>query len=209
MVSIPSARFRLCRAHFHRHGRIDEIADQPDVAQVGQEVAEQVDALADAIGELERQASCVTAGIGQARDQAVADGIAHGGEDNRDRVGSFLRGDDLRVAGGEDEIDRPTDKLGRDFARARHHALGEPRINGNVAALRPTEIGKPLHEGSDARPIDRLAIGADIADDRRLAGALRMDGKRQRDSSQEPRGKGPPFHVASPSPREPLHRLHT
>jgi hypothetical protein len=50
----------LHRGQFRRDGRIDELSDQPELVEIRQKITQQVDALADAIGEVDRHGGSIT-----------------------------------------------------------------------------------------------------------------------------------------------------
>jgi hypothetical protein len=138
----------------------------------------------------------------QALDQAIADRIARGGKNDRDRFRGALCGNHLRVACGQNEIDRPPREFGSDFADALNAAAGPSGFKQDVAVRGPAELGKAKREHVDARSVELFGIGAE-ATDRWSGGSLRLRGRRKRGRARQPRNERSPPHAA---PKREPHR---
>jgi hypothetical protein len=156
-----------CGLHVGRltHGsRIAGIGQHRDPLKAGNDLAQDLDALAGNIDRLVRQPGHVAAGPGQAVDKAAAHRIGGDGEyDGNRRCRPFdgLNG----AADGDDDVDLERDELGREVVEAFSFSLGPPMQDGNGAAVDPAQLLQALLERGDHRRPGGLAGRAEKADD--------------------------------------------
>ena len=67
----------------------------------------------------------------------------------------------------------PPDELGHHLGEALVASLRPPILDGDGAALDPTEFAQLLHKGEEALAIERTRVGAHISDGRHPARAPR------------------------------------
>ena len=111
--------------------------------------------LAGEIARLNRQAGDIASGPGQALGQAGGDGIAEGGEHNRDaRRG--LPGNCNTIRRADDDIDLALNKFGGELRHVLVIARRPAVFDRNVTAFGPAKFGHPLRECRNPRTVRGL-----------------------------------------------------
>ena len=82
----------------------------------------------------------------RAKGGVTADRIRRQGEDNRDRRGRLLGGDDVRHPVGDDDIHLSSDKLPYDLGRAFASPVAPAVDDAHGSSLRPAKVLKALNE---------------------------------------------------------------
>jgi hypothetical protein len=97
----------------------------------------------------------------------------HPREHDRNYGGRLFDGDARWGCPSDDHIHLQADELGRDLSEALVASLRPPILNGDGAALNPTEVAQSLDEGGKALAIDGSRTGSEISDGRQFCWLLR------------------------------------
>jgi hypothetical protein len=148
----PRGRLGLVRQVAHR--ALAECARMPQDRDAGhprQRLLEQLELLGDQPRAEERVPGEIAAGSGEARHEAVADGITHGHRDDGGRGGRVPSSLGGWRCSGQNEIDLETDKLGRERDQLREFLARHPILDPNIPALDIPALAEALTEGVEQR----------------------------------------------------------
>src|SRR5262249_45769612 len=169
-------------------------------AQTDDDLAQQLESLGSGLGRLQRQSGDVAARPRQAGDEAAADWIIGGGENDRDDRCRLLQ----RIGGparADDHIDLEADELGSDLSVTLVAPLSPSILDRDRASLAPAEFAQPLHErGGPAAP-GRRRTRAEKADGRQLCRLLRSRRERPGRRAAKQRDELAPLHSITSSAR--------
>jgi hypothetical protein len=120
------------------------------MTQTCDNLAQQLKSLGGSIRLLQRQAGDVAARSRQRLNHAGADRVSHRREHDRNDRRRVLCCERLRGSGRDDDIDFESDQLGGDLRQTLKALVWPTVLDGDGAALDPTEFAQPLHEGEEA-----------------------------------------------------------
>src|SRR5215831_8280331 len=162
----------LSFAHFQHRGGIAGIGHDRQMAQTGDNLAQEFEPLAGKIGGLGRQTGDVAARSRQAWYEAGADRIVRRREHDRDNRCHLLcrkHGPSHRY----DHIDLESDELNGNLAEALGTSLGPTILDRQGAALDPAEFAQSLNKGGYPCTPSRRRARSKEPNDRHLRWLLR------------------------------------
>src|SRR6516225_3873707 len=145
-LDIPPAGRGLSFAHFQHRGGIAGIGHDRQMAQTGDNLAQEFEPLAGKIGGLGRQAGDVAARSRQAWYEAGADRIVRRREHDRDNRCHLLCCKH-RPSPRYDHIDLESDELSGNLAEALGTSLRPTILDRQGATLDPAEFAQSLNKG--------------------------------------------------------------
>src|SRR5215831_13874294 len=169
----------LSFAHFQHRGGIAGIGHDRQMAQTGDNLAQEFEPLAGKIGGLGRQAGDVAARSRQAWYEAGADRIVRRREHDRDNRCHLLCCEH-RPSHRYDHIDLESDKLGGNLAKALGTPLRPTILDRHGATLDPAEFAQSLNKGGCPCTPGRRSARSKEPNDRHLRWLLRPRRERPR-----------------------------
>src|SRR5215467_7050901 len=189
----------LSFAHFQHRGGIAGIGHDRQMAQTGDNLAQEFEPLAGKIGGLGRQAGDVVARSRQAWYEAGADRIVRRREHDRDNRCHLLCCKH-RPSHRYDHIDLESDKLGGNLAEALGTSLRPTILDRHGATLDPAEFAQSLSKGGCPCTPGRRTARSKEPNDRHLRWLLRPCRERPRGCrAAEKRDELAPLHSITSS----------
>src|SRR6516165_9593826 len=189
----------LSFAHFQHRGGIVGIGHDRQMAQTGDNLAQEFEPLAGKIGGLGRQAGDVAARSRQAWYEAGADRIVRRREHDRDNR-CYLLCCKHRPSHRYDHIDLESDELSGNLAEALGIPLRPTILDRQGATLDPAEFAQSLNKGGSPCTPGRRRARSKEPNDRHLRWLLRARRERPR-SRAEQRDELAAFHSITSSAR--------
>src|SRR5215813_14171073 len=183
----------LSFAHFQHRGGIAGIGHDRQMAQTGDNLAQEFEPLAGKIGGLGRQAGDVAARSRQAWYEAGADRIVRRREHDRDNRCHLLCCKH-RPSHRYDHIDLESDELSGNLAEALGTSLRPTILDRQGATLDPAEFAQSLNKGGDPCTPGRRRSRSKEPNDRHLRWLLRARRERPRRRHAEQGDEGAPQH---------------
>src|SRR5262245_48944556 len=137
-ASRPSTRVASCASRISKG--LPPLYVIANRRKLGHNFSQQFNTLAGGIGLLQRQAGGVAAGSCQGLNHARANWVCHRCENDRNGGGRLLDRDAWWGCRRDDHIHFQADQLGRSLSEALVASLRPPILDGDCAALNPTEI---------------------------------------------------------------------
>jgi len=129
----------LSLTHLQHSGGIFHIANDRQPADIRENLAQNLESLADEVGGLNGQAGDIAARLCQRGDHAAPDWVPGTREHDGDGCGCLLCGRD-RASHRNNDIDLEPDKFGRDLGIALGTSLGPTIVYDNGAAFNPPQF---------------------------------------------------------------------
>ena len=175
LIQLPHARWIIGIGHDRQ------------LAEAGDGLAQEFQALARKLGRRERQAGDVATRPRQTGDEASAKRVRHRRKHDWDDRGRLFRCEDRRSR-RDNNIDLEPDKLGSDLGETLGASLRPTNLDRDGAPLDPAEFAQPLLKSGDPLARGGTRLPAQKPDGRQLARLLRARRQRpRRRAAEQPR----------------------
>ena len=166
-ISRPS----LARSHLHltdvqNYRGIINVGHDCQMAETGDNFAQEFETLASKIGRLIRQTGDIAARLRQTGNQPVSNRISRYREDDGDDRCGLLRCEDRWSALRYNRIDLEPDEFGHEFGETLVAPFGPAIFNRDIATFNPTKLAQSLHESGGPFPLSRGVLSPEKPDGR-------------------------------------------